>query len=456
VFWRSLRFRLLGAAAVILFLTLQLAGGALIVIFERNILRTADIELDAHLDQLASVLTASREGEVALAGELADPRFRRPFGGRYWQVSSGNGTVLRSRSLWDVTLNVPDPPEPGKGVQRRSLQGPDDQALRAAVLSVILDEEGSARNDPRKEQRYVLAVAMDEAEIRKLKTDFSSDVFRALTVLGILLVLASCTQVFVGLRPFEALRTGLEAVRTGKAQRLDADVPAELQPLVAETNALLAAQEHALAAARERAGNLAHGFKTPLTALAMLAQRLRRDGQTEVADEIDQQIRGLHQHVERELARSRIAAEARMRKRTLVEPVVGGLVRTMERLPRGSELFWRIDCPAALAVSVDEIDLAEVMGNLLDNARKWSRSEIDIAVRTCDASVLISIDDDGPGMPADEHARAMRRGGRLDERMPGSGLGLSIAKEIAEAYGGRIELHASHLGGLSARIHLPA
>lgn len=456
MFWRSLRFRLLGAAAIIIFLTLQLAGGALVVIFERNILRTADIELDAHLDQLASVLTSAREGEVALASELADPRFRRPFGGRYWQVSAGNGAVLRSRSLWDVTLDIPNPPEPGKGVQRRSLQGPDDQALRAAVLSVILDEEGSGLDALRKEHCYVLAVAMDEAEIRKLKTDFSSDVFRALTLLGLLLVLASCLQVFVGLKPVEALRTGLEAVRIRKMPRLDANVPTELQPLVAETNELLAAQEHAISAARERAGNLAHGFKTPLTALAILAQRLRRDGQPEVADEIDQQIRGLHQHVERELARSRIAAEARMRKRTLVEPVVGGLVRTMEKLPRGSELLWRIDCPADLAVPVDEIDLSEIMGNLLDNARKWARSEIGTSIRDCGTFVLIVIDDDGPGMPAYEHARAMRRGGRLDERMPGSGLGLAIAKEITEAYGGRIELHASHLGGLSARVHLPA
>jgi signal transduction histidine kinase len=229
----------------------------------------------------------------------------------------------------------------------------------------------------------------------------------------------------------------------------------EVQPLARETNRLLEAQDLAIAAARKRAGDLAHGLKTPLTALAMVAEQLRRSEQAEVAEEIELQIRGIGQHVERELALTRIAARARAQKRTCIEPVVAGVVRTMRKLPRGSDIAWHIDCPPELATAVDEVDLAEILGNLLDNARKWSRSKVRVSARSNGNVVELHTEDDGPGFSPQDHARVLQRGGRLDESIPGSGLGLAITKEIIEAYQGSMQFHESRLGGLHVETTLP-
>jgi len=449
---KSLRIRLLAAAAIVVSLVLLVAGGALVVLFERNVVRSIDIELDAHLDQLASVLGRDENGRLTVDNELADPRFRRPYGGRYWQVSSDAGVVLRSRSLWDALLQIDDTPAPGQAVSRRQLPGPDRQVLYAAVRSVILDE---APRGP-KDEHYVLVAAMDRAEIDDINAKFGGDILPALGVFALLLIAAAWAQVSVGLAPLEKLRTELESVRLGETRRLDTDVPSELEPLVAETNRLLDAQETALIKARARAGDLAHGLKTPLTALSVLAEGLRAEGQQGLAQDIENHLKGLGRHVERELARSRIAAGAQISHRALLDQTVSGLVKTISKLPRGDGIDWCIDSPAGLTAAVDDADLAEILGNLLDNARKWARSMVTLTAHRRGREIEILVEDDGPGIPVADRSRVLNRGIRLDERVPGSGLGLTIAKEIVEAYHGQLELGGSEAGGLLVSLILPA
>lgn len=456
----SLRFRLLGAAVIVVFIVLQIAGAALLVLFERNVVRRIDLELDAVLEQLATLVTRNESGTLLLSSELADPRFRQPFAGHYWQISGEHGPLLRSRSLWDEALTVTTPPRPEAGIERLSLGGPDKQVIYAAVRSILLEpdlpsQSGQELPAQPAETQLLLIAGINETEIGGLKTKFQDDVVKALAVLALLLILASWAQVSVGLRPLEVLRTGLEKIRLGEAKRLGGDLPAELQPLVRETNRLLEAQEIAIGEARKRAGDLAHGLKTPLTALTILAQNMRESGQAEVARDIEQQLKGLGRHVERELARARIAAGAGISRRTPVLPVLSGLKRTLQHLPNGENIRWTIDCEPGLTVSAEEADLAETLGNLLDNARKWAREEVSIAVRAVDGVVAITVEDDGPGIAEDDRLRVVARGMRLDEQMPGSGLGLTITKEMIEAYGGTIALGTSPAGGLSVRLGFP-
>jgi signal transduction histidine kinase len=453
----SLRFRLLGAAVIVVFIVLQIAGAALMVLFERNVVRRIDLELDAVLEQLATLVTRNESGKLFLSSELADPRFHQPFAGHYWQISGEQGPLLRSRSLWDEALTVAAPPRPEAGIERLSLGGPDKQVIYAAVRSILLEPDLPPQADQElpAETRLLLIAGINETEIQGLKRKFQGDVVKALAVLALLLILASWAQVSVGLRPLEVLRTGLEKIRLGEAKRLGGDLPAELQPLVRETNRLLEAQEIAIGEARKRAGDLAHGLKTPLTALTILAQNMRESGQAEVARDIEQQLKGLGRHVERELARARIAAGAGISRRTPVLPVLSGLKRTLQHLPNGENIRWTIDCEPGLTVSAEEADLAETLGNLLDNARKWAREEVNIAVRAVDGVVAITVEDDGPGIAENDRLRVVARGMRLDEQMPGSGLGLTITKEMIEAYGGAIALGTSPTGGLSVRLDFP-
>jgi signal transduction histidine kinase len=476
---KSLRIRLLAAAAIVVTLVLVLAGFALVLVFERNVIRTVDIELDAYVDQLASILTRDESGRLSIDNELADPRFRQPYGGRYWQVLTDQTVLLRSRSLWDSLLQIDAAPPPGAAVRRQQLAGPNGQVLYAAIRSIILEQEppafqeersgqqqvkaGSSEDQPQQQQaepgqqeeRYILVAAMDRAEVDSINAKFSGDIVPALGVFAVLLIGAAWVQVSVGLAPLEKVRTGLEAVRLGDARRLDADVPSELQPLVAETNRLLDAQETAMVKARARAGDLAHGLKTPITALAMLAEGLRNDGQSGLAHDIEHQLQGLGRHVERELARSRIAAGAKA-VRTLLEPTLAGLVKTISKLPRGDGIAWCIDSPDGLSAAVDEVDLAEILGNLMDNARKWARSVVSVTVRRRGREIEVLVEDDGRGISEHDRARVLNRGIRLDERVPGSGLGLTIAKEIVEAYNGNLDLADSDIGGLRVSLVLPA
>ena len=297
-----------------------------------------------------------------------------------------------------------------------------------------------------------LLVATDEAEIDKLKADFRGDVLKALVALALLLLFASWAQISIGLAPFEALRLGLEKIRLGEARRIDAELPTELRPLLDETNSLLDAQEKAVEAGRMRAGDLAHGLKTPLTALTVLIGRLEQAGQPALAAQMQQQIELLSRHVERELARTRIAAEAGIAFRTPLAPLASKLIRTMQTLPRGDVIVWDSDVDTDCAMPLDESDAVEVLGTLLDNARKYSKSRVRIAARALESGVEIDVEDDGPGIHPQNHSHVLRRGTRLDESMPGTGLGLTIAKEVTEAYGGSIDLSRSELGGLRARL----
>jgi signal transduction histidine kinase len=449
----SIRFRLMLAAIFVIFLSLELARTALLVLFERNIDRQANIELEADLDQLAALLASGQNGKLRLSNELADPRFGRPFGGRYWQVNGPDGTVIRSRSLWDFSVESPTDLVPHDGVRRLKVAGPDHQELYALARSIVLvNTPGESDLKP-----YTLFVGMDEAEKQMLALQFRSDVIMALGALAILLIIAAWLQVSVGLRPLELLRRGLEHIRTGKANRLETNLPAELKPLITEMNRLLEAQELAVEQARARSADLAHGLKTPLTAIAVMLEKLKITGHAGLAKDIALQLGRMNAHVERELARTRIAASAHVtRKQTKVQPIVASLMRTMEKLPGGDSLEWRSNIDPELAVFVDQCDLEEVLGNLLDNARKWSRSRVAIGARAFNGRVIgISVEDDGSGIAPQHTTSVLHRGIRLDQATPGTGLGLTIAKDMVEAYGGRIELAASGLGGLCVHLQLP-
>lgn len=451
----SLRFRLLGAAAIIILVAVQIAGVTLLVLFERNVIRHVHTELDAALEKLATFLQRGENGESQLSSELADLRLRQPFAGRYWQISANGRSLARSLSLWDTELDVKSVPGPEEGVRRQHLVGPNKQQLYAAVRRIVLKPAAPEQQAA----DYLLVVAMDVTEIRALdeiNTRLRGDVLAALGLLAVLLAAAAWAQVSVGLRPLEILRTGLEKIRLGNSRRLSDKVPSEVQPLVNETNRLLEAQENAIEAARARAGDLAHGLKTPLTALTALATKLREEHKADVASEIEHYIKGLGMHVERELMRTRIAASTTLAQKTPVESIVARLFRTMEKLPRGDHIDWGLDCEPDLTAPVEEADLAEILGNLLDNARKWARSEVTISARSIGENVELKIEDDGPGVQEADHARVLRRGMRLDESVPGSGLGLTITKSVVEAYGGKMALEKSVRGGLSVRLGFPA
>jgi signal transduction histidine kinase len=454
----SLRFRLFGTAVIVILVAVQIGGVMLQLLFERNVLRLVHSELDANIEQLAQFLSRDESGRPQLMSELADAHFRKRFSGRYWQITGNGEALLRSRSLADAEIDTTAVPKLKGGVWRQPLIGPDKQQLYATVRRVVLEPVAPGQQAT----EYLLIAATDVAEIRALDAlngQLRGDVLAALGLLALLLIVAAGAQVQVGLRPLEVLRTGLESIRVGNARRLSDNVPAEVRPLVNETNRLLEAQEKVIEVARARAGDLAHGLKTPLTAMSVLAGRLREEHKTDIAGELDQYLKGLRRHVERELTTTRIAASTTMIQRTSVAPIVGRLFRTMEKLPRGDQIDWNMDCKPELVAPVEEADLAELLGNLLDNARKWARSEVRITARSLSDNVELTIEDDGPGVPeGDREAifEPFRQGpGSSSSHSPGTGIGLSLVGRFATLHGGRAWVEEREGGGASFRVYLP-
>lgn len=446
----SLRVRLLAAAAVAIVAALVVAGFGLAELFERHVERRIEAELAASIRQLAGRIAIGENGTVTVDAAVGDPRFSRPYGGLYWQIQDGQAVLLRSRSLWDFRLDLPAEAPPPGSLTRTGAAGPEGSRLLVREGSFIYPV-------PEGDRRLRIAVAVDHHELESARQDFAGEVAPSLALLGLILLAALWVQVGYGLRPLEAVRRGVNAVRSGEASRLDTDRPTEIQPLVREINDLLDAQEVALAQARARAADLAHGLKTPLTVLAEDARRLAEAGHAEMAAELRDLADAMRRHVERELVRARLGAVVGTRRpRTAISEVVERLVRILQRTPRGETLDWRCEMPGEAIAAVDREDLTELLGTLLDNACKWAESTVIIAATVAGGEASIRIADDGPGVPPGQIETLGRRGVRLDRTVQGSGHGLAIAKEIVAAYGGTLGFAAREAGGLAVEVRLPA
>ena len=303
---------------------------------------------------------------------------------------------------------------------------------------------------------------------------FHPHLFRFITVVhghphGLMLgatlcMVAGYLVVRTGLAPFKEMRRRLADVQSGVTRQLAGKYPGEVEPLVRDLNALLAHHEAAATRAIAKAGDLAHGLKTPLAVLTHEAERAAAAGHTELATAVMEQIERMRRQIEYHLAHARAAASgAAPGVHAAVADSAAGLARTLLRLHADRGLAIDVDVPAGLTVRCQREDLDEMLGNLLDNACKWAKSRVTLSIlppeggRTGgDLFVEITVDDDGPGLDPSMREAVLQRGVRADQAAPGSGLGLAIVRELAELYGGSITLGASPSGGLRATLRLPA
>lgn len=444
----SLRVRLALAGALAIGLALAAAVLGLMVLFERHVTRRVDAELNVHLTQLIAGLdrAAGPGSSIALLRRPAEPRFDRPLSGLYWQiVIEPEGRVLRSRSLWDFELALaPDHLADG-ALHSHRLPGPGGARLyvieRRAALSERLGDVGVR-----------VAVAIDEADLDRATRDFATELLPMAALLAGLLLLAGWLQVTIGLKPLGSLRDQLAEVRSGRARRLGTAFPDEVRPLARQVDDLLEAREAELEKARHRAGDLAHGLKTPLQVLIGEAGRLSERGETKSARQILSLAEAMQRHLDRELKRARMAPVSASTMAD-VAVVVGRVVDVVQRTPDGARLAWQVDGGAGLMARIDTDDLAEALGNLIENAARHARHRVVVSASAAGEMIEISVVDDGAGLDEDQLARAVERGTRLDESTAGSGLGLAIVREIAAHAGGELVLESTH-PGLGATIRV--
>jgi signal transduction histidine kinase len=273
--------------------------------------------------------------------------------------------------------------------------------------------------------------------------------------LAALCLVAGALLVRRGLRRIDDLRTGLAGLPDGHG-RLEGEFPSEVQPLVNDLNALLVHRDEAIRRAVSKAGDLAHGLKTPLAILAQEAASMEAAGHTDLAASMKQQVERMRRQIDYHLAHARAAASgATPGTRSFVQASADGLARTLQRLHAERGVTVIVDCADTHAARVQREDLDEMLGNLLDNACRWARARVVVGSTQVQNGVVITVDDDGPGLAEELRTAVLRRGVRADEATPGTGLGLAIVKDLAEVYGGSIALERSPQGGCRAVLQLP-
>ncbi len=456
---QSLTRRLIWLASTWILLALVIAALALTHAFQESALRRLGAMLNETIDEI--VVAASRTPPGERVEQIQDARTLRLLSGKYWQIlevqPDGRLTPLaRSTSLWNYDLNLPaDLPqrlELGLGdVITFNTDGPKDEPKKPEPLRVA----ASMKTIPRHDRPIIFLAALDRSEVDADTRQFATLTWIALLIMGAGLVSAVFIQVRFGLRPLFDLRNEIAAVRKGRAARIVHDYPLEIQPLAEQVNRLLDHNQEVVDRQRTHVGNLAHALKTPIS--VMLAEAGNEEGA--LPELVRRQTKVMQGQVDHHLRRARAAARAAhgLGEKTPVPEVLDELAVMIEQVFRSKdvEIDWR--APDELAFLGERQDLQEILGNLIENAAKFSRRRVRVSAGASGlGQMVVVVEDDGPGLPADQRDEVMKRGARLDESAPGSGLGLSIVDDLTRAYGGRLTLNDSDMGGLKAVLELPA
>lgn len=450
----SLAGRLIGVAAIWSALVLLVTGLGLSALFRGSTQAAFDRELSISVDALASTIDIDQGGDLVVPRPPPDPRFTRPLSGRYWRVVDVAGADQlvgagqRSRSLWDEAFTPP------LDLLTRAIATPGEtQAGNMTRGSEELRLAGRIVKLPGHQAATLLIVAADRTETVSAARRFDLALGVGLLALALGLVTAIFLQVRLGLEPLRQMGRQLGEIRNGLRDRLDDDAPRELAPLAGELNALLSHNQAVVERARTHVGNLAHALKTPISVVLNES----RDRSGPYAGLVVRQTETMARQVEHYLKRASAAARAEsLTARTPVALVVDDVSRTLGRLFKSEGVKVIATADPTLIFRGEREDLEDLIGNLAENACKYGGGLVEItAVLSANNQFEIIFDDDGEGLNDDEAVSALKRGARLDETLPGSGLGLSICDELARAYGGVLHLERSPLGGLRARLSLP-
>lgn len=454
----SLAFRLFATSAVWTLVVLPIAGLIIYSLYQEDVQASFDGQLRKLVTAIAIDSLGTQEDVPAKPVNRYEPLFEVTNSGWYWQIKPLDDPaqpILVSASLTTNTLPSPFErkfPTDDTGTRWMNVTGPNDQPSRIVeIVAPIGHEDGKPR--------YSVIVAGPLDWLEELVVNFRNRLTVALTLAGLGLVGVTLFQVRFGLLPLKRVEAGLTAIRSGKAERLEGELPAEIAPLQGEINALLKSNQEVLERARTQVGNLAHALKTPLAVIMNEA----RDESSPLARKVTEQTQLMRDSVSLYLDRARMAARVNVIGRaTDVSAVAEPMVRAIERIHRERDIRIQFTPVQGCVFQGERQDLEEMLGNLLDNAGKWARARVYLSVAALPGNapgstgvVAITVEDDGPGLTAEQRSRLGKRGLRLDETKPGSGLGLSIVTELAQLYRGSLELEQSRHGGLKAVLKLP-
>jgi signal transduction histidine kinase len=442
MFRRNFRARLIIGTALWIIVGQCISGFVLASILRGVVTSQFDHDLSDHIQELAGLVDINAQLEPVIKGEMSDPRFLPAGSGLYWQVQLQNGMTLRSPSLQDALL-LPSGAEI-ENSQPAIFEGPTSsmrvmrRVIRVSVLSQPVD----------------IRVGVEERLIDQEMAKFTHPLIASLSIVAAGLFAAACMQIAHGLQPLARIRHAVAAVRSGRTKQLPEDLPLEVMPLVKELNAMMSANLHMVERARVLAGSLAHALKMPLTVLTGEAHELAKRGHAEAAQVLFDQCARINLLIDHQTARAQASARANVGAHSNPADIIQEIIDACRRLHGDDRKIFTLVGSNELVVACDPNDLTEMIGNLIDNAVKWSREHVLVTLLDLDDTVRVVVEDDGPGIPAEQREVVFGVGIRLDKEKPGTGLGLAITQDLASLYGGRLWVEGSRYGGTAVHLTL--
>ncbi len=403
----------------------------------------------AQLFNLVNTVAVSETGALSGSPDLGDLSYSQPLSGWYWEVlpaSDNTSGRLASFSLGPGEIAAPTTAEsPFDGQYRRSYEAPglDGETVYVEEAEVVLDGDNHAA-------RFRVMGNADVVAADVARFNRSLSIY--LGGFGASSILINALAILYGLSPLRRVRQALGEVRAGRSERLSGRLPVEVQPLAAEVNALIDSNRRIVERARTQVGNLAHSLKTPIAVLTNEAASIGGEHGRLVAEQSER----MRVQVQHYLDRARLAALGQGAViRTPVMPSLERVAKVVSRLNPSLDLSLSSDMDGAVFAGERE-DFEEMIGNLVENAAKWAAGRVEVRLHAeGNDRFRVTIDDDGPGLSPEEQAEATKRGRRLDEAKPGSGLGLSIVADTVLQYRGEFRLGNAPIGGLRAELLLP-
>lgn len=440
---KTLSTRIIAYSGSWVFLALIVSAGLLIYYYRDHVSQHYDAHVDMHLEELTGASGFSPDGTFSISFLPSDPRYNDLDSGWYWDVRQAGRSLMQSPSLNGFMLDISSlTPSENKVVYEAS--GPGGKPIR---LHVVETPQGDGQ-DP-----LVFLASAPMTDVTDDIVSYSDHIIGSFFLLGIGLLLAVVLQVRIALKPLKSIGVEISGIRDGKTDKLSRDYPSDVQPLVDELNNLLDHNAVLLKRARNQLGDLAHSVKNPLSIINNEARNMEH-GQREL---ILRQTGDINDNINHYLTRARtFGTENVLGARSEVRKVVEDMVYTLQRLFQDKGIRFDIDEVEHCSFRGEDQDLEEMVGNLMDNASKWAKDSVVVTAKVNDGRLHLVVADDGPGIPASEIENVKRRGHKLDESKVGHGQGLGIVKDIAELYGGALNLGKSTFGGLHAELNLPA
>lgn len=439
---KSLSFRIILLSGTWIIMALVGTGAVLVNFYRSHIEGHYDAHVLMHMEEMVSAARLGEGSELQLAYAPSDPRYQVIHSGWYWEIRHNGKTLARSPSLDGETIQLEEIlSAEHSGTQ--VLEGPSGNPLRVQTMQIPAGIPG---------EQLTLVASAPMVGIRDDVIDVAEHITISFSILALGLLLAVILQIRVALKPIHNISQGISDIHQGRAEEVEGVYPLDVQPLVNELNNLLEHNSVLLRRARNQLGDLAHSIKNPLTVINNEARGMS----TEKGPLILKQTADIAGSVDHHLSRARAFGTTKvLGSRTKVKPVAEDLVFALKRIYKYRNLMFDLSGLGDCAVRCETQDLEELLGNLMDNACKWTNTRVIVHCKCNAGRCFLFVEDDGPGIPEDQIERVLQRGQRLDESKQGHGLGLSIIQDLVELYRGKLELSQSSHGGLCAELNLP-